>query len=123
MASSWGPKRETGHGVIRTSTLIPRGFDAVTLWPFILVRPSARNDAGLIEHELVHYCEQAWCTPIWWARYLLSPAFRQAAEVRAYRRQIAIGGISLGAAAHYLATGYRLNLSYGRALSLLTEAA
>lgn len=39
---------------------IPPGFSAMTLWPFIFVRPEFRHDAALIEHELVHYREQAW---------------------------------------------------------------
>ena len=38
---------------------IPHGFDALTLWPFIFVRPLCRNNEPLIEHELVHYREQA----------------------------------------------------------------
>lgn len=104
----------------RLPRLIPAGADGMTVWPLILLRPASRGDRGLIEHELVHYREQAWCTPIWWARYLLSPAFRQAAEVRAYRRQIAVGGIGLATAAHYLSTRYRLDLSFTRAVELLT---
>lgn len=103
---------------IVASTLVPRGFDAVTLWPVILVRPGALADAALIEHELVHYREQAWITPIWVLRYLLSRRFRMAAEARAYRRQIEIGGITVAGAANLLLT-YKLGITYSQALDAL----
>lgn len=112
-------RRHRSGGVIVTTSFVPDRFDAVTVWPFILVRPGKESDTGLIEHELVHYREQRWTTPVWWARYLLSPAFRLAAEVRAYRRQIEVGGISLGTAAHYLVSKYRLSISFTEALGRL----
>lgn len=59
----------------------------------------------------------------WWLVYLLAPRFRLAAEVRGYRRQLALGGISLPLAAHYLTTGYRLGISYAQALDLLKDPA
>ena len=42
------------------TNLIPKGFSAFCLWPFIFVRPEHRSDSSLIAHELVHYQEQAW---------------------------------------------------------------
>lgn len=97
--------------------LLPRRFDAMTVWPFIFVRPQSAKDAALIEHELVHWREQAW-SPLWWPRYLLSRRFRQAAEVRAYRRQIECGADPHVCARH-LSTGYQLDLSHEAALELL----
>jgi len=44
--------------LIVSTNWIPRGFAAMTVWPLIFVRPECRNDAPLIEHELVHYREQ-----------------------------------------------------------------
>ena len=88
----------------------------MSLWPFILVLPEHSSNTGLIEHELVHYREQAWISPIWWVRYLCSKSFRQAAEVRAYKRQIEVGGISeIGAAAMLL--NYNLGITFEEALS------
>lgn len=107
--------------MIVATDLIPSGFDGVTVWPFIFVRPNRRADQPFIEHELVHYREMAWWSPLWWACYLLAPAFRQATEVRAYRRQIELGGIGSTTAAHYLAERYSLDLSFAAALLLLTE--
>ena len=104
--------------MIISTRLVPRGFSALTLWPLILVRPEFRHDAAMIEHELVHFHEQAWITPIWVARYLLSKRFRLAAEVRAYRRQIEVGGISIEGAARMLLC-YRLNINYDQALAAL----
>jgi hypothetical protein len=40
--------------------------------------------------------------------------------VRAYRRQIALGGIAPATAAFYLSDRYRLDLSYATALRLLS---
>jgi len=90
--------------VIISTTLIPEGFDAFSCWPFIFVRPESRNDEALIRHELVHYDDQAWITPFWLLRYWLSKSFRWGQEVKAYRVQIEVGGISAEDAAWLLCT-------------------
>ena len=105
--------------IIKTSR-IPHDFDAVTVWPFIFVRPAYADNAALIAHEQVHYNEQAWVTPLWWLRYGLSKKFRLAAEVRAYKVQIAMGGISRTAAAQKLVL-YRLDITMERALEALAQ--
>ena len=104
--------------MIICTNLIPKGFSAVSLWPFIFVRPEHRNDTVLILHELVHYKEQSWITPVWVLLYLVSRKFRFAAEVRAYIRQIEQAGITREQAAHAL-LGYRLGITYGKALQAL----
>lgn len=81
--------------------------------------------AGLCWLRLAGRMPSAWCLLLavlvwpWWLAYLLIPRFRLAAEVRGYRRQLALRGISLPLAAHYLATCYRLDVSYAEALRLL----
>jgi hypothetical protein len=71
---------------------------------------------------LVHYREQAWIAPLWWLRYALSKSFRLEAEVRAYKRQIEVGGISrLTAAAMLL--NYGLDITLEQALQLLEDPA
>lgn len=100
--------------MIICTCLIPAGFSAMTVWPFIFMRPECRLDTALIEHELVHYREQRWITPWWIACYLLSRKFRLAAEVRAYRRQIALGGITHAQAAQMLMQ-YRLGITLAEA--------
>jgi hypothetical protein len=80
--------------MILKSNLILKPFWAFTAWPFIVVRPEYADDAGILVHEMVHYREQAWITPIWLIRYWLSKSFRIAAEVRAYKAQITGGHLS-----------------------------
>jgi hypothetical protein len=104
--------------VIVCTRFVPRGFSAMTVWPLIFVRPECRHDAALIGHELVHYNEQRWTTPVWIARYLLSRKFRLAAEVRGYQRQIALGGITQAQAAQML-TRYRLGITLVQAREAL----
>ena len=104
--------------MIVCTNLIPEGFSAVSLWPFILVRPEHRNNTALIEHELVHYREQAWITPVWVLLYLVSRKFRLGAEIRAYTRQIELGGVTLEQAAHALLS-YRLGITYDKAMQVL----
>ncbi|MDO8251390.1 MAG: hypothetical protein Q7T78_16955 [Rhodoferax sp.] len=104
--------------MIIATHFVPAGFDAITLWPVILVRPSQRSNMPLIEHELVHYREQAWITPVWVARYLLSRKFRLAAEVQAYTRQIELGGITCEQAAQML-TFYKLGITLKQAQEAL----
>jgi len=91
-----------------------KGFSACSLWPFILVRPKHRSDIGLIEHELVHYREQAWIMPVWVLLYLISRRFRLAAEVRAYTRQIEMGGVTREQAAHALLSQVRLAVRHSQ---------
>jgi hypothetical protein len=67
----------------------------------------------------VHYREQGCLVLPWWALYLCSRRFRQAAEVRAYRRQYELGGITIEKAAWRLATQYRLGIDEARARELL----
>jgi len=104
--------------MIVSTNFILKSFSAVCLWPFIFVRPEHRSDIALIEHELVHYKEQAWITPVWVLLYLVSRKFRLAAEVRAYTRQIELGGVTREQAAHALLS-YRLGITYGKAMKAL----
>jgi hypothetical protein len=84
--------------VIYTTKFIPKAFDGITIWPFILMR---MKDDALLAHEMVHYKEQAWIAPIWWIRYALDRKFRVAAEARAYKVQMA-AGMSIYQAARWL---------------------
>lgn len=100
--------------------LIPKGFDAFTCWPFIFIRPKYISNEGLIKHEMVHYKEQGLLSIPWLIQYFLSKKFRLAAEVRAYKVQIACDGITLMGAAVLLTT-YRLGISLEEAMNALME--
>lgn len=118
MWREWLRLIETELGMIVGTHLIPKGFSAFSCWPFIFVKPQYRSDIALIEHELVHYREQAWITPLWAVLYLVSRKFRLAAEVRAYMRQIELGGVTQEQAAHALLS-YRLGITFGKAMQVL----
>jgi hypothetical protein len=105
--------------LIKTS-LLPSGFDAFTCWPFIFIRPQSANNTGLIKHEMVHYREQGVLSLVWLMKYFLSKQFRLQAEVRAYKVQIACGGIALLSAASMLLK-YRLGITTEEAIKYLTE--
>ena len=106
--------------MIVSTQFVPKGFSACCLWPFIFVRPEHRSNTTLIEHELVHYKEQAWIMPIWVLLYLVSRKFRLAAEVRAYIRQIELGGVTQEQAAHALLR-YNLGITYDKAIQALAS--
>jgi hypothetical protein len=103
--------------MILKSNLVPSPFWAFTAWPFIVVRPKHADDAGIIAHEMVHYREQAWITPIWWVRYWLSKSFRVAAEVRAYQVQIERGDLTEDQAALWLVK-YDKSFTFDKAKAL-----
>lgn len=104
--------------LIKTNWLM-KDFDAFTCWPFIFIRPNQVNNKGLVAHEMVHYKEQGVLSLVWLAMYFCSKKFRLEAEVRAYKVQIGVGGISLEEAANML-TKYRLGIDFRQALILLT---
>lgn len=104
--------------MIVSTRLIPKGFCAFSLWPFIFVQPQHRSDLSLIEHELIHYREQAWITPLWVFFYLASRRFRLRAEVRAYARQIEMGAVTRDQAARALMS-YRLGITFENAIHAL----
>ena len=105
--------------IIKTN-LIPKNFDAFTCWPFIFIRPNCINNKGLINHEMVHYNEQGFLSLYWIAKYFLSKKFRLEAEVRAYKTQMNLGGITLHHAANML-TKYNLGIDINKAYDYLNK--
>lgn len=106
--------------IVKTN-FIAKGFDAFTVCPIIFVRPEKADDHALIAHEIVHYCEQEKMgVALWLARYAASKTFRLEAEVRAYKRQIELGGITVEKAAQLL-TQYKLGISHAEAVAKLKE--
>ena len=103
--------------MIILTKFIPPGFDAITLWPLILICP-LKSTPGLITHEMTHYRVQAWITPIWLLLYCLSPTFRLAAQVSGYKAQIASGDITRDGADHMF-TLYGLGMTKAEALQAL----
>lgn len=105
--------------MIISTNRIFKGFDGFVVWPFIFIRPELRHNKGILEHEMVHYREQRRMLVLpWLIAYGISKRFRLNAEVRAYKQQIKVGGISITEAAKALLQ-YRLNITFQRAYELL----
>lgn len=90
---------------------------------FILLRPKYKGlDAGIHMHELEHV-EQAWRLLLIFhsLAYLLIRKYRLWAEVKAYRRQIAVYGpeASIEFAVSALANKYNLGITEDEARALL----
>ncbi len=131
--------------IIQSARLVPAGFHAITLWPFVFAVPGALTPA-LRAHEAVHWRRQmlwavvalllgllvatlggptwAWLpAPLaglgaWWGLYAGSKAFRWAEEAVAHRAEVAAGGDSYRCAYSLLryGTGRTLDDAF-RALS------
>ncbi len=66
--------------VIVSKTIVPKGFGAITLFPFIFVREEWQaNDKRTINHEQIHLCQQLellivffylWYGVEWLIRYI-----------------------------------------------------
>lgn len=99
---------------------LPKDFQAIAVWPFILIRRERKGDAALLAHESVHYERQArWLVLPWWIAYLASPSFRFKEEVLGYRAQVVAGGISAERAARAISEKYHTGRSYEDCLDAL----
>lgn len=106
--------------IVKTNFARIFGADAITIFPFIFT--ALPEDLCLTKHEMVHYKEQMYVLVLpWWLAYLFFSSFRLKAEVRAYKVQIACGGITVQQAAIYLSRNYMLNISAYQAFVYLTE--
>lgn len=87
----------------------------------IVIHPKHRDDKPLLSHERTHQTQMARVGTLtfWWC-YLTDKAFRQQAEVEAYKVQISYGAKHSSCARH-LATGYWLNLDYNTAYNSLKD--
>jgi hypothetical protein len=107
--------------VIFYTDFIPARFAGYTIGPVILIRPSKKDDAGLLAHEQVHV-SQFWRTlGIGPLLSLFIPSLRLQYEVEAYRKQLEFNPGSALYFAGFISTKYGLSISILDALKLLTE--
>lgn len=93
---------------------IPSRFAGYTIGFVILIRPSYRNDVGLLAHEKVHV--RQFLDPRWWFRSKLEW------EVEAYKAQAACySDDRIPLFAGYIANKYGLDISVIEAEKLLRE--
>ena len=133
--------------VINFTEKLPSGFGGTTQGPIIKILPKYKDDAGLLEHEKTHV--RQWyavlaigllfstlltllVSPCLWPLYGLAPVLHQLlykfvrpyrcwCEVRAYRKQIEIGGYTGNEfAVTALVEKYDLGLSVEEAKALLS---
>ena len=134
--------------LIQLAESLPNGFGGTAQGPLIKLLPKYQHDAGLIEHEKTHV--RQWyavlaiglllCTlltlvvsPALWPLYGLAPSlhpllykfvrpYRRWCEVRAYRKQISVGGyIGNEFAVTALVEKYNLRLGADEARTLLID--
>lgn len=124
---------------------LPDKFGGIAQGPLIKLRSKYKDDTGLIEHEKTHVHQWYFCLAVGlflsailttfaslslWPLFFLAPFLHQLlyrfvrpyrcwCEIRAYRKQIAVGGYTSNDAATALADKYDLKLSADKARSLL----
>ena len=105
--------------ILYTDALIPERFAGITYGPVICIRPSKKNDRGLLEHEKIHV-KQFWRTlGLFGILYALSPKRRLKYEAEAYREQLKYAPGSEDLFATYLMTKYNATITKEEALALL----
>lgn len=109
------------YKVIYSDKLVPSGFGDITLAPFAFMRPKHKGNKGLHKHVETHIKQQyKWLIVPYFIVYKLSKRMRLKWEVEAYREEIRWGQLSKRQAAIWLSTKYDLDISYHKALELLT---
>lgn len=104
--------------IFYTNWFIPARFSAMTYGPFIFIRPSRKDDAGLLAHEQVHVA-QFKRNPFFGLAYLFSKKARLGYEVEAYREQLKHNPERLYAYADALANKYGLDITLDEAAKAL----
>lgn len=106
------------HFVFYTNWFIPERFQATTYGPFIFIRPTKKDDIGLLEHEKVHV-RQFWSNPLFGLEYFFSKEARLKYEAEAYREQLKYSPGREEVFAGILATRYTLGITIEQALAAL----
>jgi hypothetical protein len=109
--------------IVYSDLLLPAWADGRTLGPIVQIRPSRRNDAGLLAHELEHVRQWREAPIRFYPRYLFSRRWRLRYEVEAFRAQLRLDPAALNSCSALLATRYRLGISFRDALNLLEDSA
>jgi len=108
--------------VIYTDKFIPDRFGGIIYGPIILIRPKYRDDIGLLEHEREHVRQwwRGWGVG-YWLRYTFSHKWRLRYELEGYRVQLLYSPQHKSKFAYFLATNYRLTITWEEAFDLLSE--
>lgn len=107
--------------IIYTDRLIPKRFAGYTIGPIIFIRPSHKDDIGLIEHEKIHV-KQFWSHfPIFGLLYRISK-YRLKFEAQAYAKQLKYYTVDkTNIFADFLVKNYNLKITKQQAIDALKE--
>ena len=107
------------YKVFYTNWMVLPASTGTTYGPFIFIRPSAKDNVGMLEHEKTHVA-QFWKNPLMGLFYLLSSKARLKYELEAYRVQVKYQPERLDGFAWALAHNYRLGITVEEAKALLS---
>jgi hypothetical protein len=103
-----------------TNRFIPKGFAGATRGLLIFIRPTYRDDKGLLEHEKVHRRQWLRTLGLHSLLYLFVPDYKFRAEVEAYREQLKHYPDDRSQLfARYIANDYGLSVTEQEALDAL----
>ena len=109
------------YKVFYSDFFVPNGFSGWTVGPVIFIRPSKKDDIGLLEHEKTHV-RQFWRNPFTYCRVLWNKKFVLETEVEAYKEQLKwCSEDRMEYFANSIATKYGLNITKEQALELLKQ--
>ena len=111
--------------VFYTNWFIRKWAAGLAIGPLVFIRPRAKEDEGLLQHELVHV-RQFWRTfGFHLIMYPLSKKYRLKSEVEAYCASLKYSQHSLDYFIEYfaevIATKYRLKITKEEAIELLRK--
>ena len=101
--------------IIRTNRFIPKRFDAYTIGPVILIRPTRADDAALIAHERVHLQQFYRWLGLNGLLYLFSKKWRLEFELEAHRVEYSLAPNRLDVLAANLAHNYNVGITFTQA--------
>ena len=105
--------------VFYTDNFIPARFSGITFGPFVFIRPSCKDDNGLLQHELTHV-KQFWNNPLFGLFYAFSKTDRLNYEAAAYREQLKYyPDDRTDIFAQFLVNNYNLNITIDQAKASL----
>lgn len=117
--------------VIYTNRFIQKDLQGKTIWPFLLLRPSEKDNKALLVHELTHLKQLdgfPWVLKAVWVslRTLVSKKYAIRREAEAYRAQLEVLVAEGRYAREDLEKGLAVNLAakydYGLSLNEALEA-
>jgi hypothetical protein len=108
--------------VIYSAFGMPDRFAARTIGWIIQIRPSHRDDTGLLAHEKHHVAQLRRQPLTFWLRYFLSKRARLAYEAEAYRVQLDHYPDRLDVLAAHLANSYGLGITRAQAREAILSA-